>query len=323
MKRKTERSLLVPCLALLAAVSVTVSILAVGDAASDPQLVNVEHDSNQYIEVQSYTEVASYTDVASTATDRCEWGLARSDTHDLPQADPNGVALLDQFSGRFIGDTDLQTVYFTFDLGYEAGQTEKILDILKEKNVHGIFFICGHYLESQPGLVERMISEGHEVGNHTDKHKDPFVLSEGDEYKDMNTLQVAFKEATGKTMKFYRPPQGRFTRQSVMLAQGMDLTTIMWSVAFADWDKSYSKGADYVKQLALNNSHNGAIYLFHLVLDDTTQAMPDIIDGLRADGYTIGEPGELVASSLTNSCQCTEQQSCGCLVNEALCTCGA
>ena len=64
------------------------------------------------------------------------------------------------------GNKEEKNIYLTFDLGYEAGYTANILDVLKEKQVQGTFFITAHYLNSASDLVKRMIDEGHIVGNH-------------------------------------------------------------------------------------------------------------------------------------------------------------
>ena len=70
-----------------------------------------------------------------------------------------------------MGNADEKYVYLTFDEGYEAGYTEKILDVLKENDVKAAFFITGHYLNTASDLVKRMIDQGHIVGNHTVNHK--------------------------------------------------------------------------------------------------------------------------------------------------------
>ena len=76
---------------------------------------------------------------------------------------------MEQYDGMYIGNADKKNVYLTFDEGYEAGYTEKMLDVLKENNVKATFFITGHYLNTNEELVKRMINEGHIVGNHTPK----------------------------------------------------------------------------------------------------------------------------------------------------------
>ena len=75
--------------------------------------------------------------------------------------------VMDEYNGLCLGGSESKQIYLTFDSGYEAGYTEKILDVLKENNVKATFFITGHYLNTQPDIVKRMIEEGHIVGNHT------------------------------------------------------------------------------------------------------------------------------------------------------------
>ena len=66
-------------------------------------------------------------------------------------------------NGIYMGNKDKKYVYLTFDEGYEAGYTEKILDTLKEEKVQGTFFITAHYINSASDIVKRMIDEGHIV----------------------------------------------------------------------------------------------------------------------------------------------------------------
>ena len=77
------------------------------------------------------------------------------------------MELIDKNEDIAIGKSEKSYIYLTFDEGYEAGYTSKILDVLKENNVKAAFFITGHYLNSQEELVKRMINEGHIVGNHS------------------------------------------------------------------------------------------------------------------------------------------------------------
>lgn len=97
------------------------------------------------------------------------WGIKRNDNHEQPDLGIKNKKLIEEYSGIAIGNSSDKNIYLTFDEGYEAGYTEKILDILKENNVKAAFFITGHYLNTQPELVKRMIDEGHVVGNHTPK----------------------------------------------------------------------------------------------------------------------------------------------------------
>jgi len=95
------------------------------------------------------------------------WGIKRNDNHEQPDLGKQNKELLEKYGGIAIGNAQDKYVYLTFDEGYEAGYTSKILDILKENNVKAAFFITGHYLNTASDLVKRMIDEGHIVGNHS------------------------------------------------------------------------------------------------------------------------------------------------------------
>jgi len=222
------------------------------------------------------------------------WGLYFRTPGDPPEPPPVGAQLLQQYKGLYIADTTQKTVYFTFDLGYEAGYTSETLDILQTKKAHAVFFICGHYADNEEPLVRRMLAEGHSVGNHTAKHKDPTTLSMVDMQKDILDLQHQFKEKYGADMKFYRPPGGKFNEQNFVVAQEYNLHPLLWSLAYTDWHQDRTIGKAEVQKIVMSRMHNGAIMLFHIVSADLPNSLPDIIDTLRAQGYTIGNPQDLL-----------------------------
>ena len=94
------------------------------------------------------------------------WGIKRNDNHIQPDLGAKNKELIEKYNGIALGSNEKKYIYLTFDCGYEAGYTTKILDSLKEKNVSATFFITAHYLNTASELVERMINEGHIVGNH-------------------------------------------------------------------------------------------------------------------------------------------------------------
>lgn len=98
------------------------------------------------------------------------WGIKRNNNHQQPDLGNKNKQLIDENEDIAIGNSDKPYVYLTFDEGYEAGYTSKILDTLKENNVKATFFITGHYLNSATDLVKRMIDEGHIVGNHAPRY---------------------------------------------------------------------------------------------------------------------------------------------------------
>ena len=98
---------------------------------------------------------------------KIEWGIKRNDNNEQPDVGQNNRKILEENNGICLGNKDKKYVYLTFDEGYEAGYTPKILETLKSNDVKATFFITAHYLNTQEDLVKQMIDEGHIVGNHT------------------------------------------------------------------------------------------------------------------------------------------------------------
>ena len=98
------------------------------------------------------------------------WGIKRAKNNMQPDVGASNKTLLEENGGICLGKDVEKVIYLTFDEGYEAGYTDKILNTLKENDVKATFFITSHYLNTASDLVERMIKDGHEVGNHTPKY---------------------------------------------------------------------------------------------------------------------------------------------------------
>lgn len=193
-------------------------------------------------------------------------------------------------------DSDEKKVaYLTFDAGYENGNVEKVLDVLKEKNVTGAFFILENLIESNPDLIIRMSNEGHTVCNHTAHHKDMTKIRNIEEFgKELNELAEAYKNLTGKAMSnFYRPPEGKFSPQNLEFAKELGYTTVFWSFAYADWDNAKQPTVEYAKKKILDNIHNGAVILLHPTSSTNAAILGDIIDEMRKDGYEFSTLEEL------------------------------
>ena len=105
---------------------------------------------------------------ASTATNNTKicWGIKRNAEHLQPDVGAANRKTLEEKNGICLGNKDEKIIYLTFDNGYEAGYTNQILDTLKANEVKATFFITAHYLNTASEIVERMIKEGHIVGNH-------------------------------------------------------------------------------------------------------------------------------------------------------------
>ena len=113
--------------------------------------------------VYSYENQSIQTSSPVLSNQKISWGIKRANDHKQPDLGSKNKALIDKYEGYAMGNSEKKYIYLTFDNGYEAGYTEKILDVLKENNVKAVFFITAHYLNSAGDIVKRMIDEGHVV----------------------------------------------------------------------------------------------------------------------------------------------------------------
>ena len=192
-------------------------------------------------------------------------------------------------SVRFImNDSEDKVIYLTFDEGYENGYTSQILDKLKEKGVHAVFFITMDYAKKEPELVQRMIDEGHVVGNHSVTHPSAGLPSQSlaDQENEVMELHNYVKENFGYEMYLFRFPAGIFSEQSLGILDKCGYTGVFWSFAFHDWDPDNQMAYDDALKKTIDCLHPGAIYLLHAVSSTNTAILGDFIDAAQAQGYT-------------------------------------
>ena len=219
------------------------------------------------------------------SNDTMRWYFKRSKEAHQPPGAQEEIDIA-KFGAYYLGDTSQKELYLTFDEGYENGYTEKILDVLLEKNVPAAFFVTKSYIKANPELITRMIDEGHIVGNHTVRHKSSPSLSEAEMVAELTGVADYFKEATGLDMPpFFRPPMGEYSERVLAITQEQGYYTIFWSFAYEDWIESKQPGAAAAHKKVVDSLHNGAILLLHAVSSSNAEAMADIIDSARDMGF--------------------------------------
>lgn len=222
------------------------------------------------------------------------WGF-KKEQGQAPYIPDNMKSVLSRHNAFYIGNADEKKLYLTFDEGYENGHTSEILDTLHEKGVPAAFFITGDYFNRSGDLVERMINDGHIVGNHTYYHHNLHKLSEPNKMaEELETLQDKFKEKFGYGMKYMRPPEGEYSERVLAVASDLGYKTIFWSFAYKDWEANNVRGADYAVGQIMPYLHNGEILLLHAVSADNAKALPQIIDKAREQGYEFASLDDLL-----------------------------
>ena len=227
------------------------------------------------------------------------WYCVRNKDHKQPIVGSD-LTWVENYGGYYIDhahgdDTEDKVVYLTFDAGYENGNVAKILDIMKEKQVTGAFFVLEHLVCENGELVSRMKNEGHLICNHTANHPDVTKLKDMEAFKkELQALEEVYRDKFGKEMsKYFRPPEGRFNRRSLEYAQKLGYKTIFWSFAYADWDNNSQMSVQAAKDKILGNIHNGAVILLHPTSDTNVAVLGDVIDVLKSQGYSFGSLDEL------------------------------
>ena len=186
-----------------------------------------------------------------------------------------------------------KVLFLTFDCGFENGNTAHILDVLRDKSVPAAFFCTLYHIRQQPELIARMIDEGHIVGNHSDTHPDFSSISRAQMARELEAVENALRTDFGYTSRYFRFPEGAYSESALDLVESLDYVPVFWSSAYADWDTTNTKGADYALQTVTSRLHPGAVILLHAVSPDNAAAMADIIDTARSMGYTFRPLTEL------------------------------
>lgn len=229
--------------------------------------------------------VSSQITESTLSNKKIGWGIKRADDNKQPDLGATNKKLLEQYNGIAMGNSEKKYVYLTFDEGYEAGYTEKILETLKQNGVTATFFITAHYLNTQEELVKKMIDEGHIVGNHTVNHKSMPDLTDEKIKTEVMDLHTAIYQKFGYEMKYLRPPMGEFSERTLSITNSLGYTNVMWSFAYDDWDESKQGRESYAKEKILKNVHNGAIILLHGNSKDNTNVLDYCIKEIKNMGY--------------------------------------
>ena len=178
-----------------------------------------------------------------------------------------------------------KVLYLTFDCGYENGYTAKILDTLKEKNVPAAFFCTLPQVKQYPELISRMINEGHIVGNHSVKHPSFPSLTRTEMAQEIKGMDDYLRTNFGYSDPYFRFPMGEYSESALDLVGSLGYKSVFWSLAYSDWDLNNQKGADYAFNTVTARLHPGAVILLHAVSPDNSNALAQIIDYARENGY--------------------------------------
>ena len=190
-------------------------------------------------------------------------------------------------------DTTEKKVALSFDAAWGAEDFPRIMDVLDKHKVKVTFFMTGGWVESYPDDVKAIYEAGHDLGNHSENHKNMSQLSVEECKSELQQVHDKVKEITGYDMFLFRPPYGDYDNEVITTACEMGYYPIQWDVDSLDW-KNY--GVSSIVQTVTEHKHlgNGSIILMHNGATYTADALETVINSLRDQGYEIVPISELI-----------------------------
>ena len=183
-----------------------------------------------------------------------------------------------------------RTMVLTFDDGPDSRYTPAVLDTLAEYDVHAMFFVCGEMAELRPDLLERMVDEGHVVGNHTWSHPLLTQLSRSQIRSQMERTSDVVEEACGVRPAWFRAPYGAWNRAAFQIGAELGMEPMAWTVDTLDWQ---TPGARTIADRVEKGAAPGVVVLSHDAGGDRSQsvrALRDYLPDLLDAGYHITVP---------------------------------
>ena len=218
-----------------------------------------------------------------------EWGLHFEKEGRMPV--PNRPdSEINRYRAYFHGNADKKVIYLTFDSGYENGYTRQILDALKKHDAPAAFFLVGPYIREQTELINRMIAEGHTVGNHSYSHPDMRTKNKEEFLNELNKTRRVYKEVTGLDMEpYYRPPEGKFTTENLKWASEAGYVTVLWGSAYVDWNVDDQPSEEYAFDKIARRTFDGTIFLLHSTSETNARILDRQLTKWEEQGYTFGD----------------------------------
>ncbi len=230
----------------------------------------------------------------AVAADDGNWGLGYGADGEKPTGNVAAEELLEN-NAYYVAPGDEKVIYLTFDAGFENGYTEQILDVLKATETPAAFFLVGTYIRDYPEIVSRMVEEGHIVGNHTMTHPDMSAISDKESFiQELESTEAEYRKVTGEDMpKYYRPPQGKYSKANLAMADELGYTTVFWSLAYVDWYVDDQPTKEQAFEKLIPRIHPGAVLLLHSTSETNADILEELINEYKDMGYEFRSLDEL------------------------------
>lgn len=190
-------------------------------------------------------------------------------------------------------ETDKPQIALTFDAAWGNEDTKQIMEVLRKNDVKVTFFMTGGWVENYPDDVKMILAEGHDLGNHSENHKNMSQISDSEIKDEVMKVHEKVKALTGYEMFLFRPPYGDYDNHVIKDVRACGYYPIQWDVDSLDW-KDY--GVDSIVDTVCNHKHlgNGSIILCHNGAKYTAQALDTLITTLKDKGYEFVPLSQLI-----------------------------
>ncbi|MCM1144971.1 MAG: polysaccharide deacetylase family protein [Blautia sp.] len=190
-------------------------------------------------------------------------------------------------------DREDRKVALSFDAAWGNEDTADILEILEKHGVHVTFFMTGGWVESYPDDVKAILEAGHDLGNHSENHKNMSQLTDEEKKEELMAVHRKVKELTGYEMFLFRPPYGDYDNALIDVTKNNGYYAIQWDVDSLDWK---NEGTDAIIQTVTEHKNlgDGSIILCHNGSEYIVEALDTLLTTLENAGYEIVPVSELI-----------------------------
>lgn len=185
-------------------------------------------------------------------------------------------------------------VALTFDDGPHPYRTARILDILKSESAKATFFVVGENVQYYPDMFDRIVAEGHEIGNHTNHHTFLAGLDKDEVSRAIDGCDDEIYHHDEYSTRLLRPPGGNYDTTVLQFCALRDYTVVLWSIDTRDWAGT---SAAEIEKNVLENVKDGDIILMHDYVSrraHTEEALRNILPKLKERGYRFVTVSELI-----------------------------
>lgn len=188
-------------------------------------------------------------------------------------------------------DTDEKVCAISFDAAWGNEQTEALLDTLDQYKVHTTFFLVRQWVDKYPDSVRDIAARGHEIGNHSATHPHMAQLNSSEQLEEILSCNKAVEKLTGVCPRLFRAPYGEYDNKLIRNLRGKGMYCVQWNIDSLDWQ---DPSADEIVCRVGERLCPGSIILLHNGAANTPEALPKLIEMIRAKGYRIVPIGELI-----------------------------